>query len=186
LKFGKPPKLHVLICVYVTFTDEGLAAMSDCQDMTTALARELTQGIEGEIEDLGSVFKRMALLKPVEDIVDDDDEVAIVNPKQLDVVGDAEIIDNVDIDITENTTTILDDAFDIIDDTATVVESKPESKTPIKDTSATTKKEQVKQPKQSGLLSMLEAPNSKQITKKKSSIMVENQLSLFDLMESSA
>ena len=46
------------------FTDEGLAAMSDCTDMTTALARELTQGIKNEVEDLSAVFKKMAILKP--------------------------------------------------------------------------------------------------------------------------
>jgi len=47
------------------FTDEGLAAMSECADMATALARELTQGIKDEVEDLGAVFKKMAVLKPV-------------------------------------------------------------------------------------------------------------------------
>jgi hypothetical protein len=68
---GKPLKLRILVvCVYEMLTDEGLAAMSDCQDMTTALARELTQGIEGEVEDLGEVFKRMALLKPQTNIID--------------------------------------------------------------------------------------------------------------------
>lgn len=59
-----------IICVYAVSTDEGLAAMSECEDMTTALARELTQGIEGAVEDLGEVFKRMALLKPKADIID--------------------------------------------------------------------------------------------------------------------
>jgi hypothetical protein len=38
--------------------------MSDCADMTTALARELTQGIRNEVEDLSAVFKKMAILKP--------------------------------------------------------------------------------------------------------------------------
>ena len=58
-------KLAVAGVIEGNLTEEGLAAMSDCADMTTALARELTQGIEGEVEDLGAVFKRMALLKPV-------------------------------------------------------------------------------------------------------------------------
>lgn len=44
-------------------TDEGLAAMSDCRDLTSQLARELTKGIRSEVEDLASVFKRMAILK---------------------------------------------------------------------------------------------------------------------------
>jgi len=64
-------KLAVAGVIEGNLTDEGLAAMSDCQDMTTALARELTQGIEGEVEDLGAVFKQMALLKPVIDVSSD-------------------------------------------------------------------------------------------------------------------
>ncbi|MDL2248154.1 DEAD/DEAH box helicase family protein [Tyzzerella sp. OttesenSCG-928-J15] len=44
-------------------SDEGLAAMSECQDMTTIMAQELTSGIKEEVEDLGSIFKRMAFLK---------------------------------------------------------------------------------------------------------------------------
>ena len=59
-------KLAVAGIIEGNFTDEGLAAMSDCADMTTALARELTQGIKDEVEDLGAIFKKMAILKPVE------------------------------------------------------------------------------------------------------------------------
>ena len=57
-------KLAVAGIIEGNFTDEGLAAMSDCADMTTALARELTQGIKDEVEDLGAVFKKMAKFKP--------------------------------------------------------------------------------------------------------------------------
>ena len=57
-------KLAVAGIIEGNFSDEGLAAMSDCADMTTALARELTQGIKDEVEDLSEVFKKMALLKP--------------------------------------------------------------------------------------------------------------------------
>jgi len=48
-------------------TDEGLAAMSDCRDLTSQLARELTKGIRSEVEDLAGVFKRMAVLKTEEE-----------------------------------------------------------------------------------------------------------------------
>jgi len=58
-------KLAVAGIIEGNFTDEGLAAMSDCADMTTALARELTAGIKNEVEDLSTVFKKMAILKPV-------------------------------------------------------------------------------------------------------------------------
>jgi len=57
-------KLAVAGIIEGNFTDEGLAAMSDCADMTTALARELTQGIRNEVEDLSAVFKKMAKFKP--------------------------------------------------------------------------------------------------------------------------
>jgi superfamily II DNA or RNA helicase len=57
-------KLAVAGIIEGNFTDEGLAAMSDCADMTTALARELTQGIKNEVEDLSAVFKKMAKIKP--------------------------------------------------------------------------------------------------------------------------
>jgi hypothetical protein len=57
-------KLAVAGIIEGNFTDEGLAAMSDCADMTTALARELTHGIKDEVEDLSAVFKKMAILKP--------------------------------------------------------------------------------------------------------------------------
>ncbi len=58
-------KLAVAGIIEGNFTDEGLAAMSDCADMTTALVRELTQGIKNEVEDLSAVFKKMAILKPL-------------------------------------------------------------------------------------------------------------------------
>ena len=57
-------KLAVAGIIEGNFSDEGLAAMSDCADMTTALARELTAGIKNEVEDLSAVFKKMAILKP--------------------------------------------------------------------------------------------------------------------------
>lgn len=63
-------KLAVAGIIEGNFTDEGLAAMSDCADMTTALARELTQGIKNEVEDLSAVFKKMAKLKSTADLYD--------------------------------------------------------------------------------------------------------------------
>ena len=50
-------------------TDEGLAAMSDCRDLTSQLARELTIGIQDEVEDLSAVFKKMAVTRPPEEKV---------------------------------------------------------------------------------------------------------------------
>ena len=49
-----------------SFSEEGLSAMSECEDMTTLMARELMMGIKDSVEDLAATFKRMAMLKPQE------------------------------------------------------------------------------------------------------------------------
>lgn len=78
-------KLAVAGIIEGNFSDEGLAAMSDCSDMTTALARELTQGIRDEVEDLSAVFKKMAILKHS----DEDEQITVtaVLPIKDDTVG---------------------------------------------------------------------------------------------------
>ena len=58
-------KLAAATLVEGSFSDEGLAAMSDCTDMTSQLARELTMGIRDEVEDVGEMFKKMAIIKDV-------------------------------------------------------------------------------------------------------------------------
>lgn len=57
-------KLAAATIIEGCITDEGLAAMSDCRDMTSQLAKELTLGIQCEVEDISEVFKKMAVLKP--------------------------------------------------------------------------------------------------------------------------
>ena len=44
-----------------SFSEEGLSAMSECEDMTTLMARELMMGIKDSVEDLAATFKRMAI-----------------------------------------------------------------------------------------------------------------------------
>lgn len=95
-------KLAVAGIIEGNFTDEGLAAMSDCSDMTTALARELTQGIKDEVEDLSAVFKKMAVLKHSDEeeqitvtdvlsIKDDTTEITIYSTKALVTTVDSDI-----------------------------------------------------------------------------------------------
>lgn len=81
-------KLAVAGIIEGNFTDEGLTAMSDCSDMTTALALELTQGIKDEVEDLSTVFKKMAVLKSV----DKAEEVVVVEPKPPVVIIDNTVL----------------------------------------------------------------------------------------------
>ena len=86
-------KLAVAGIIEGNFTDEGLAAMSDCADMTTALARELTQGIKDEVEDLSAVFKKMAILKPV------------AEQDVLEIAGESAVIGDIET-AAENTTAV--------------------------------------------------------------------------------
>lgn len=48
-------------------TDEGLAAMSESEDMMSVLAKELAEGIrhENAVEDIAASFRKMAVLHPV-------------------------------------------------------------------------------------------------------------------------
>ena len=44
------------------FSEEGLSAMSEIQDMTTQMAKELMLGIQDSVEDLAASFQKMAIL----------------------------------------------------------------------------------------------------------------------------
>lgn len=57
-------KLAVATTIEGQISDEGLSAMSDISDLTTALARELSLGIQSEVEDISAIYKKMAILKP--------------------------------------------------------------------------------------------------------------------------
>ena len=92
-------KLAAATLVEGYFSDEGLAAMSDCTDMTSQLARELTKGIRDEVEDVAAMFKKMAIIKdenePEEDLsayVITDDE-APAEPKVVKILSITEKIE---------------------------------------------------------------------------------------------
>lgn len=57
-------KLAVAGIIEGNFSEEGLAAMSDVQDMTSIMAKELMQGIRDNVEDIAARFKRMAIINP--------------------------------------------------------------------------------------------------------------------------
>ena len=139
--------------------------MSDCQDMTTALARELTNGIEGEVEDLGAVFKKMAILKPVVDV------------PQSDVIeGTAAIVGSPALDVA------VSDG-----DTAVAVISTQMALTEDSAAQSTNEQNKPKQSNQSsGLLALLHDTKPKKASRKKAANIMENQMSLFDLIEDTA
>lgn len=92
-------KLAAATLVEGNFSDEGLAAMSDCTDMTSQLARELTKGIRDEVEDVAAMFKKMAIIKdenePEEDLSDyviTDDE-APAEPRVVKILSITEKIE---------------------------------------------------------------------------------------------
>ena len=57
-------KLAVAGIIEGNFSEEGLAAMSDMQDMTSQLAKELMMGIRDNVEDIAASFKKMAIVNP--------------------------------------------------------------------------------------------------------------------------
>ena len=57
-------KLAVAGIIEGNFTEEGLAAMSDVQDMTSLMAKELMLGIRDSVEDVAAAFKKMAIINP--------------------------------------------------------------------------------------------------------------------------
>ncbi len=73
-------KLAAATLVEGNFSDEGLAAMSDCCDMTSELARELTKGIKNEVEDIAAMYKKMAILKDGTSDEVEDDSAYIIEP----------------------------------------------------------------------------------------------------------
>lgn len=54
-------KLAAATVIEGNISDEGLAAMSDCNDLTTQLARELLKGIQENADELAESFKKMAI-----------------------------------------------------------------------------------------------------------------------------
>lgn len=57
-------KLAVAGIIEGNFSEEGLAAMSDMEDMTSQMAKELMLGIKDNVEDIAAAFKKMAIVNP--------------------------------------------------------------------------------------------------------------------------
>jgi hypothetical protein len=57
-------KLAVASIIEGGYSEEGLAAMSRCEDLTTIMAKELMLGIRDSVEDVSTAFRKMAMLKP--------------------------------------------------------------------------------------------------------------------------
>ena len=84
-------KLSAATVIEGNISDEGLAAMSDCEDLTTQLAKELMSGLKENVEELAASFKKMAILgnretKPESKSVQIPAEAVTATTPQLDVV----------------------------------------------------------------------------------------------------
>ncbi len=55
-------KLSAATVIEGNISEEGLAALSDCNDLTTQLAKELMKGVKENVTDLADSFKKMALI----------------------------------------------------------------------------------------------------------------------------
>lgn len=54
-------KLSAATVIEGNISDEGLAAMSNCEDMTTQLAKELMQGLKANEDEIAVTFRKMAI-----------------------------------------------------------------------------------------------------------------------------
>ena len=55
------PKLSAATVIGENVSEEHLAAMSSCEDMTTQLARELVSGLKENADELAESFRKMAI-----------------------------------------------------------------------------------------------------------------------------
>ena len=92
-------KLAVAGIIEGSFTEEGLAAMSDVQDLTSQMAKELIQGIRDNVEDIAASFKKMAFLNP------DRKEKPIPRPVRD---TQAQAVEPIDVEFTELLQTTVD------------------------------------------------------------------------------
>ena len=158
-------KLAVAGIIEGNFTDEGLAAMSDCADMTTALARELTAGIKNEVEDLSAVFKKMAILRPVVEQIAIEADEAIGNIV-ADVISDT-VASNVIIMPKKFATSVY--RVRVLDDTADITPYITDAPKPL-----------------SGVLTFVNQTRPERTTRKSAMFTDENEISLFDLFQEAA
>jgi superfamily II DNA or RNA helicase len=57
-------KIAVASIIEGGYSEEGLAAMSRCEDLATIMAKELMLGIRDSVEDVSAAFRKMATTKP--------------------------------------------------------------------------------------------------------------------------
>ena len=76
-------KLAVAGLIEGNFSEEGLAAMSDVQDMTSQMAKELMLGIRDNVEDIAAAFKKMAFENPDREVAEVPAEETSLPPESV-------------------------------------------------------------------------------------------------------
>ena len=76
-------KLAVAGLIEGNFSEEGLAAMSDVQDMTSQMAKELMLGIRDNVEDIAAAFRKMAFENPDREVPDVPAEETSLPPESV-------------------------------------------------------------------------------------------------------
>lgn len=87
-------KLSAATVIEGNISEEGLAAMSDCEDMTTQLAKELMSGLKENVDELADSFKKMAILGNREEKKEETAPAAIESapPPQTEIITTPAVI----------------------------------------------------------------------------------------------
>lgn len=73
-------KLMAATAIEGNISEEGLAALSNCDDMLGELARQLVAEIKDEVDDLSASFQKMAILHPSSSKQDDIESTSTPEP----------------------------------------------------------------------------------------------------------
>ena len=161
-------KLAVAGVIEGNLTDEGLAAMSECQDLTTLLAQELTLGLKNETEDIGDVFKKMAFLKTEEsgeDVIEGEATLLAEDETDSVEIAPVETVEKFDT-LPSATAEGATAESDVAEKSVTKPDVTETGSTVIVDVSVRAAK-----------------PRS---GTKKAAVVIENQISLFDILDETA
>lgn len=93
-------KLAVAGIIEGTLSEEGLAAMSDVQDLTSQMAKELALGIKDNVEDIAAAFKKMAVINPQRERVA---PAAAQTPEAMDIAEALKAVPVEEITLANNT-----------------------------------------------------------------------------------
>ena len=189
-------KLAVAGVIEGNLTDEGLAAMSECQDLTTLLAQELTLELKNETEDIGDVFKKMAFLKTEEsgeDVIEG--EATLLAEDETDSEEPTPLATAETTDVIEKSTSGADEAEksdtatkpDTIEKSGTLPSAIAEGSTAESNAAEkSVTKPDVTETGRTVVVDVSVRAVKPRSGTKKAAVVIENQISLFDILDETA